>query len=143
MEIWRKTWREGFAPLIPTAGLRALRDALGTNDPRLLQGATTSPPSMLCVHDWPVESVCAVGLCAWLGEGLETVGQVEEHFAQTCFEVDRRLGEPAACRYFLNWFDDTPRDQMRRDLLDEVERTLADRFVIEEPVPAAQQTKAA
>ena len=34
--------------------------------------------------------------------------------------LSERLGEPAACRWFLNWFDDTPRDQMRRELLAEV-----------------------
>ena len=53
------------------------------------------------------------------------------------------LGGPAACRYFLNWFDDTPRDQMCALLLDEVRRTLAERFPIEEPASASQQTKAA
>ena len=25
MESWRKVWREGLAPLLPTAGLEALR----------------------------------------------------------------------------------------------------------------------
>jgi hypothetical protein len=52
---------------------------------------------------------------------------VEEYFARLCFEADQRLGEPAVCRWFLNWFDDTPRDVMRRELLAEVERALAER----------------
>ena len=56
-----------------------------------------------------------------------TVGQCEEFFAKCCFEADQSLGEPAACRHFLNWFDDTPRDEMRRELLAEVELTLAGR----------------
>jgi hypothetical protein len=43
-----------------------------------------------------------------------------ERFAQLCFEVDQHFGEPRACRHFLNWFDDTPREQMRRELLPEV-----------------------
>ena len=60
---------------------------------------------------------------------METVGEVEETFARVCFEADQRLGEPAAVRYFLNWYDDTPRDEMRKQLLAEVERALADRFV--------------
>lgn len=136
MESWRKVWREGFAPLVSTAGLQALRTALQSDDKRLLQGATTSPPPMMCVQDWPVEATCAVGFCAWQGEGLETVGEVEEFFARACYEADQRLGEPAACRYFLNWFDDTPRDVMRRLLLEEVNATLAERFPIDEaPVP--------
>jgi hypothetical protein len=38
------------------------------------------------------------------------------------------LGEPAACRWLLNWFDEAPRDEMRRLLLAEVSRTLAQRL---------------
>lgn len=128
MESWRKVWREGLAPEVSTAGLDALRRALIQDDPRLLQGATTSPPPLQCVQDWPVEGACGLGYCGWQGDGLETVAQVEEFFARSCFEADRRLGEPAACRWFLNWFDDTPREEMRRQLVAEVNRTLAQRL---------------
>ena len=44
MESWRKTWRDGVEPLVSTEGLEALRRALTNDDPRLLQGATSSPP---------------------------------------------------------------------------------------------------
>ena len=127
MESWRKVWREGLAPLLSTEGLEALSRALTSDDPRLLQGATTTPPPLQCVQDWPVEAACGVGYCGWQGDGLETVAEVEEFFARVCFEVDQRLGEPAACRWFLNWFDETPRDEMRRLLLAEVSRALAAR----------------
>jgi hypothetical protein len=127
MESWRKVWREGLAPLLSVAGLEALRAALVQDDQRLQQGATTTPPPLQCVQDWPVEGACAVGFCGWQGEGLETVGEVEEFFARMCFEIDQRLGEPAGCRWFLNWFDETPRDEMRRQLLAEVNRSLAQR----------------
>lgn len=130
MESWRLVWRDGFAPVIGTEGLSALAEALRTDDERLTQGSTTTPPPLLCVQDWPVEAACCLGLCGWLGDGLASVGQVEEYFARVCFEADQRLGEPAACRWFLNWFDDTPRDQMRRELLEEVERELRNRKVI-------------
>jgi hypothetical protein len=135
MESWRKVWREGFAPLLSTVGLESLRDALLADDSRLLQGATSSPPPLMCVQDWPVEAACALGYCAWQGEGLDTVGEVEDFFARACFDADQRLGEPAACRYFLNWFDDTPRNAMRRELLAEVNIVLADRFPIEQFQP--------
>jgi len=128
MESWRKVWREGLAPQVSTAGLDALRKALMNDDQRLLQGATTSPPPLQCVQEWPVEAACGLGYCGWQGEGLETVAQVEEFFAKACFEADKRLGEPAGCRWFLNWFDETPRDEMRRLLLAEVNRTLAHRL---------------
>lgn len=141
MESWRIVWRDGFVPVLSTTGLMALRDALRSNDPRLVQGATTTPPPLMCVQDWPVEAACALGVCGWLGDNLESVGQVEEHFAKCCFEADQRLGEPAACRWFLNWFDDTPRDEMRRELLAEVELALADRIPVEEAPAPKQSTK--
>jgi hypothetical protein len=80
-----------------------------------------------CVQDFEVEAACALGYCGWQGEGLETVGEVEEFFARMCFDIDQRLGEPAACRWFLHWFDKTSRDQMRTELLEEVDRTLSER----------------
>jgi hypothetical protein len=127
MESWRKVWRDGLAPLLSTPGLEALRRALLSDDSRLLQGATTTPPPLPCVQDWPVEAACALGYCGWQGDQLESVAEVEEYFARMCFETDQRLGEPAAIRWFLNWFDETPREAMRRQLLAQVNRTLAGR----------------
>src|SRR5437868_2184907 len=92
------------------------------------------------VQRWTVESACELGFCGWQGDELESVGQVEEFFARACFEADQRLGEPAACRWFLNWFDDTPRDQMRRDLLQEVELALAERLPLDRVVPEIDRT---
>ncbi|HEX3151000.1 MAG TPA: hypothetical protein VHR66_23170 [Gemmataceae bacterium] len=127
MESWRTVWRDGFIPVLSLGGLEALREALVADDQRLVQGSTTMPPPLMCVQDWPVEAACALGICGWHGEHLQTVGEVEEFFARCCFEADRRLGETAACRWFLNWFDDTPRDEMRRELLGEVQRAIEDR----------------
>ena len=127
MESWRKVWRGGLAPVLSTAGLQALRDAVVANDDRLMQGATTTPPPLQCVQDWPVEGACGLGYCGWQGDGLETVAEVEEFFARMCFEIDQQMGEPAACRWFLNWFDDTPRAEVRGLLLAEVNRSLAQR----------------
>lgn len=129
MEMWRRVWREGFAPVLSVAGLTALRKALAEDDPRLAQGLTTSPPPLECIRDWPVEAACAAGFCGWQGEGIETVAKVEEYFARVCFEADQRMGEPAACRWFLNWFDDTPRDEMRRTLIPEIDLALEARGV--------------
>jgi hypothetical protein len=125
MESWRKVWREGLAPQLSPAGLEALRRALLGDDARLIQGATTTPPPLQCVQDWPVEAACVLGYCGWQGDGLESVAEVEEFFARLCFQADQRLGEPAACRWFLNWYDETPREEMRRLLLAEVNRSLA------------------
>jgi len=143
MESWRKVWRDGLAPLLSTPGLESLRRGLLSDDPRLLQGATTTPPPLPCVQDWPVEAACALGYCGWQGDQLESVAQVEEYFARMCFEADQRLGEPAAIRWFLNWFDETPRDEMRRLLLAEVNRTLAQRGAEHRDEAAADDETAA
>ena len=127
MEIWRMVWRKGFVPSLTLAGMLALRDALAVDDPRVTQGSTTTPPPLQCVRDWPIEAACSVGYCGWQGDRLETVGEVEQYFARCCFDADQRLGEPAACRWFLNWFDDTPRNQMRSELQFEVEYAIAER----------------
>src|ERR1700739_806177 len=144
MESWRKGCGKGVAPLLATESLEALGQALVTDDGRLLQGATTTPPPLQCVQDWPVEAACALGYCGWQGDGLETVAEVEEFFARMCFEIDQQMGEPAACRWFLNWFDDTPRQEMRRELLVEVQRTLAERLSADAvPEGAGDETVAA
>lgn len=136
MESWRIVWRDGLSKVLSTAGLIALREAIRTDDPRLVQKSTTIPPPLMCVEDWPCEAACSLGLCGWLGDGLETVGEVEEYFAKACFETDRLLKEPAACRWYLDWFDDAPRDVMRRELLAEVELELLRR----ESLVASHQT---
>ena len=144
MQAWQRSFREGIAPLISTRALLALKRALTQDDPALIQGATTTPPPLQAVQDWPVEAACALGFCGWQGDGLETVGEVEEFFARLCFEADARLGEPAACRWFLNWFDETPRAEARQDLLAEVNRTLAQRIrPTEEMSPEKDETAAA
>lgn len=125
METWRKVWRDGFVPQFSAAGLLALKAALGADDKALLQGATTSPPPLHCVQQWPCEAACPVGLVGWQGECLETVAEVEEFFALACKGADERIGEPAGCRWFLNWWDDTQREIARRELLSEVVLALA------------------
>jgi hypothetical protein len=134
METWRQVWRDGIVPNVTTAGLEALKAALENDDPRLTQGSTTTPPPLLCVQDWPVECACGMAFLKWMGDEpdrdgkpLTTVGQVEEAFADLCYRCDVALGEPAGCRWFLNWFDDTPRDEMRRELLGEVMLALQNR----------------
>lgn len=139
MESWRKVWRDGIAPVLGTSAIESLQQAIVRDDPRLLQQATTCPPPLLSLADTPCEAADAIGWCGWQGEFLKTVGQVEEYFARVCFDCDMRLGEPAACRWFLNWFDDTPRGEVIRELLPEVELVLTTRMHQHEttPVPLA------
>jgi hypothetical protein len=145
-ESWRLAWRNGFVPVLSTVALEALAEALRVDDQRLTQGSTTTPPPLMCVQNFPVEAACALGFCgAAEGGGFCTdaagkrvysrvddaarVGAVELFFAGTCFKADEILGEPAGCHWFLNWFDDTPRTEMRRELLAEVDLALRSRGV--------------
>jgi hypothetical protein len=125
-QAWQKAFR-AFLPSLPTAGLGALATALADDERSLIQNATTFPPPLDCASDWPIAAACAIALDVWKGHGLATVGQVGEAFALACAAADARLGAPAACRDFLNWFDETDRAAMRHALLAEVGRALADR----------------
>lgn len=125
MELWRHAWRNGFAKVIPRPGLVALAAALRDDAPELLQEVTTSPPPIPGCDHVPCTGGCAISLAGWRGNGLETVADVEAAFTESCFKADQLLGGPAECRHFMDWFDDTPRDEMRRALLPEVELALA------------------
>ena len=65
MEAWRKVWREGLAPLLPTAGLEALAIALAADDPAVLtDGNITRPIPISSVLDWPCEAADPIALRA-------------------------------------------------------------------------------
>lgn len=129
MNAWQAVFRKGIAPVLGTKCLEALAKGLREDDPHLIQGSTTDPPPLQCVEDWEVEGACGIAYAHWKGSNLETVGAVESEFARTCFEAGRVLGDPASVRYFLNFFDETPREQMRLLLLAEVAQVLAERKV--------------
>jgi hypothetical protein len=143
MESWRKVWRDGLAPSLPTKGLQALARALQFDDERLIQEAATSPRWQPSFPRARVMAACAVAFCGWQGAGLGRVDEIEEFVGSVCFEADQRLGEPSASRRFLNWFDATPRDQMRRLLLGEVQAILAERVPVKRVYARPSAVKAA
>jgi hypothetical protein len=126
IHAWQWAFRGGLAPQLTLRQLEALAGALEGNDPRLVQGATVSPPPVSGCEDMDAELACPVGFCG-LAEGLKTVSEVNEYFAKACEEMDRLLGHPADCAWFLRWVDDTPRAEMRPLLLAEVRAELARR----------------
>jgi hypothetical protein len=126
MTAAEKVFKEGFAPNLSNLELTHLLKALTDDNERLIQGGTTKPPPLMCVQNWPVEAACAISFMGWRS-GLETVGEVEEYFAKKCFEADQILGEPAACRWFLNWYDDFPREVVFHDLKSWIKEILAQR----------------
>lgn len=129
MEAWRTVLRTGFLPFMPTKGLLAVQKALASDDPRLVQKATTIPQPMQYVMEWPVEGADFIGFVYWQGSGKDiSVGDVERAFARACFEADQSLGEPAGCRWFLNYWDDAEdRHKLFSEMLDEVNLELVRR----------------
>src|SRR5437879_4179976 len=86
LTAWQRTFRVGIVPQLTTAGLQGLKEALERDDPRLITGATTNPPPLHCVADWPVQGCCP--LCWGLLNGLKpsdvSVGLMEQGFAIAC-----------------------------------------------------------
>src|SRR5258706_9396745 len=126
MNSWQRCWRLGLVPLLTPAGLAALRAALESDDPRLVQGATTEPLPIALFADAAVEGACAVGFSLWQGCGLDRVGALHLAFRRLCATADDLLDEPLGTVAFLNWFDETPRGEMRRELLAEIDRLRAE-----------------
>lgn len=127
LQAWQRVWREGFVPHLNARGLAALRAALVEDAPALIQGATTRPAARGLLPGCEVEAACAISYCAWQSGGAPTVREVQRRFSALCGDCNDRLRDPAACSWFLQWFDETPREQMRAALLVEVEAALAAR----------------
>jgi hypothetical protein len=127
MESWRLVLRDGFLPLWSTDALRRGLAALEANDPFLTQGTTTTPPPLMCVADWKLEACDLIAYCSIEDPKEATVGEAEEGFAKACYEADQRLGEPAACRWLLNWYDDNDRTKVFVDCAAEFRNEIANR----------------
>ena len=98
---WQAVWRKAIGPRLSVEQLTALRDALVTDDVRLIQGVTTTPPPLPSVRGLPVEAACALGFCAVIaqgGFGEVTVEATQRGFDRLCYEVDNEMGEPAVAR---------------------------------------------
>jgi hypothetical protein len=129
MTALQKAWREGIAPQLSIAGLVALEGAIDLDNPRLLQGDTVSPLPLHPHACRPVQGAWPIAFAGWKGDGLLIVDDLEEFFARVIFRAGERLGDPTGARYFLNWWDDTPRAEARRELLAGVRRELARRLL--------------
>lgn len=145
-------FKKGFAPSISTGALKFLLAGCRANDPRLAQGKTCRPVPSEVTGDWPADEACGMGYCGVYEAGgfcpaelhsspLErrfyaSVGEVEEYFARLCHAADTRMGEPAACRWFLNWFDDTDRREALHTLACWVGHVLDERGEDHDPPPA-------
>lgn len=130
MELWRKVWQQGLAPQISTKGLIALMEALERDFPTLIQHSTTMPPPSEIFAGDPCEGACPIGYTGWQSqENCHTVAEVEAYFVRVCLACDDVFNELAAVRYWLNFWDETPREVARAALLPEVRDELLRRGV--------------
>jgi hypothetical protein len=127
VEAWRAALRIGFIPQWSLEQLIVLKEALLKDDPALTQGSTTTPPPLMSVQEWPVEACCPITYPGWKGLGLVTVGDCEAFFAESCHRADELLGEMGACKWYINYLDETARDEMRRELIREIDRAIEER----------------
>ncbi len=65
-----------------------------------------------------------VGLCGWLGEGLEAVDEVTEFQDRMRFALIQHTGDPAGWCELMNEFHTLPRCIMRTRWLGEVRREM-------------------
>ena len=117
MEKWRRVWRDRDRAAAVTS--RFARSAIGSCSATIAGCCKASSPRRRRWMPTPIApSSAAVPsvLCGWLGEGRTSVGAVEEYFTAICEAADAAFGEPAACRFFFNWFDDSPRRDAPRDV---------------------------
>lgn len=139
-EKWRRVWR-ALAPTLLDEALTALQEVLETDSPRLLQGQTCRGEPLpdgggAFRPDVEVTWGCPLALCA-VAEGRAsgrrvTVAEVQDWIAHVARDVERVINEDFVIRRLLVWIDETPRAQMRAELLEEVLRELA-RRQLEEP----------
>jgi hypothetical protein len=141
---WKHVWRTGIVPQVSTEGLQRLRRALLEDDSRVLTGSTCFPPPLQCCEDERVERCCPVCWLILAGKSPEaiSVGLLDEAFARLCWEADKLCGQPMSIRYLLNWIDETPRPELRKQLIVECDLALAGRMPAETETPLAKRLAA-
>lgn len=127
MEPWRLIFRKGFAPLLSNDSLVALQNGLKHDDPALVQGCVVFPRPMPGFWDLPAAAVGLLGYMGREGEGLFSVFEVSEFHERLMQAAAQKLGQMDAAILFLSWFDKTPRDLMRKNLLQETHLELRKR----------------
>jgi hypothetical protein len=132
LAAWQVAFRNGFAPLLSTAGLEALRSALLRDDQAVVQGETAVFPDGADPDRSPPTATCPLGYAGWKGELLDTVAAVEAWWVGLYDAADARLVDgPAGVWEFLDFVDESPRPVVRRGLMLEVGRELARRAAVE------------
>lgn len=140
MEPWRYVLREGYLPLLTDPELEALRKAVQGNDPRLIQGKTVAASAWSWLFGSEVGGACLLTYPGWQCDGLWLTSQVENRFQEISVRINCALGlfdagplgHPgkhvwASSALVAYWYDATPREEVFRELLPEINREQARR----------------
>ena len=119
---WKQVWDE-LATKLPTVGLQSLKKALETDDPSLIQGQTYTNDDL----GW-ITGACAIGYCFWKADVCATVNRV---FSDFCRVYDASRFDVSV---FMEWFDTSPRERVRQELLPAVNEVLEKRNAMEKSV---------
>lgn len=114
---WVTVWREGIAPFLPREGLIALREALRSDDPQLVQhrkklnAFSLVPPNIVEAEPF--------GFCLWKIGSAKTHDDVAFHrIGLNGWAINNKID----LNLFGEWWKNTPRAECFRLLLAEVER---------------------
>jgi hypothetical protein len=124
---WRDSWRQAVAPRLPEAGLVELADALRRDDSRLVQANGRDPDLCDGGPGGAILRADAIGYALWQGHGLTTTAGMNRRVERLVFGTDPEGRCHLSAWPFLEWYDATPRGEMRRELLAEVEREISRR----------------
>lgn len=119
---WLTAWR-ALTPHLTTRALEALERACETDSGELVQGVTCVPSIMQCPGGTVPCQACLIGYAGWRGEGLETIGEIEDYFARMTWKIDDTIGKTCS-RWLTCWFDETPRAEVFAALLPEIRAEL-------------------
>jgi GNAT superfamily N-acetyltransferase len=135
---WREIFRQGVAPQFSLPGLKALRDALRDDDPRLIQGSTVCPVVLLAGEKDELIGACLLAYPFWQGDGFQRLRMVESAAAEVAAQAAAKVGR--FVYVFLHFYDHTPRAEAFRELLPEVEAVIKTRLAAE-GVPCTGSTR--
>lgn len=123
-EATRRVFHEGFVPLLKDEELWVLKGWLTMAPERFKQGYTLYPVPT------PAEEPYMMPDCGCLITNIGRINMLKyadelyEYFARMCYNIDQNMGEPSAVRYLLNWYDDSPWEDVKNGSIEELEAAL-------------------
>lgn len=126
IEPWRRILRQGLLPSLLAIELRELRIGLVNDSPRIQQCAITIltiPGRDLCRPE-SIQYACPLGFAIWRGGTRPKEGGVEDRYQTILRRCKHKLKHDWDHVPYLNWELTCSRDELRRELIAEIDREL-------------------